>query len=93
MSRGKYSPTVRGSKFEGPYDRNARGEIPAPWDRENYNQETMFANYDKQGFDSYGYSAYDADGKYVGIGNGVDRNGLTEWDYLAMCDEEFDTYC
>lgn len=92
--KGKYSPTVYGSRFDGPYDRNARGEVPAPWDGENYDEETMFGNYDEQGFDSYGYSAYDAAGNYVGVGGyGVDRNGLTEFDYLVMSDEEFGTYC
>jgi hypothetical protein len=98
--KGKYSPTVYGSKFEGPYDRNARGEMPAPWNAEVaatgvvYDEETMFDNYDEQGFDSYGYSAYDAAGNYVGVGGyGVDRNGLTEFDYLVMSDDEFDTYC
>ena len=93
MGQGKYSPTVYGSKFDGPYDRNARGEVPAPYDSDDYNEETMFANYDEQGYDSYGYSAYDEDGKYVGIGNGVDRNGYTEWDYMLMTDDEFDSHC
>jgi hypothetical protein len=98
--KGKYSPTVYGSRFDGPYDRNARGEMPAPWNAEVaaigvvYDEETMFGNYDEQGFDSYGYSAYDADENYVGVGGyGVDRNGLTEFDYLTMSDEEFSTYC
>ena len=90
---GKYSPTVYGSKSDGPYDRNAKGEIPATWDTENYNPETMFPGYDEHGYDSYGYSAYAANGEYVGLGgSGVDRNGLTEWDYAMMSDEEFDSY-
>ena len=93
MGKGKYSPSVFGSKFDGPYDRNAKGEHPAPYDHDNYNTETMFAGYGSDGYDRYGYSAYDANGKYVGLGgSGVDRNGLTEWDYAMMTDDEFDTY-
>ena len=46
-----------------------------------YNEETMFDNYDKQGFDRYGYSAFDNKGTFVGVGNGVDRDGYTEEDY------------
>lgn len=91
--KGKYSPTVYGSKFDGPYTFNAKGEVPEPYVGD-YNEETMFPNYDSEGYDSYGYSSYDADGKYVGVGGyGVDRNGLTEFDYLTMDDEMFDTYC
>ena len=42
----------------------------------------MYGNYDPEGFDMYGYSAFDEDGNYVGSGSGVDRAGYTEDDYL-----------
>jgi hypothetical protein len=93
MSRGKYSPSLptsnKGYEF---FDRNAKGEIPAEYtgDISTFNEEIHFSNYDPEGFDSYGYSAYDSDGKFVGAGNGVDRLGNTEMDYLInFTDEEF----
>ncbi|WP_407308154.1 hypothetical protein [Acinetobacter sp.] len=87
MSRGKYSPTA--SKQFEPFDRNSKGELPPATWPEGYDEKVHFANYDANGFDSYGYSAYDAHGTYVGIGEGVDRDGYTEMDYLRMDDEEF----
>lgn len=91
MSRGKYSPTLwyRRDLEDVEFKYNARGESPALWDRDHYDEETMFDNYDNEGYDSYGYSAYDSEGRYVGIGNGVDRKGYTESDYLRMDDDEF----
>lgn len=53
----------------------------------------MFPHYDHEGFDSYGYSAFNSEGKYVGIGQGIDRNGFSENDYLAMSDDEFEDHC
>jgi hypothetical protein len=92
MSRGKYSPTVyyRKSPEEG-YIYNAKGEIPpSTWADGEYSTEIHFVDYDSEGFDRYGYSAYDSEGNYVDIGRGVDRNGCTENDYLCMSAEEFD---
>lgn len=86
MSRGKYSPF---RKVVSEYIYNAKGEVPAEWNKENYNAETMFGEYDKDGYDSYGYSAYDSEGTFVGSSNGVDRAGYTEYQYLLMSDEEF----
>lgn len=92
MSRGKYSPNRVGN---GPYIYNAYGELPLPWNKEveeqgvQYDERTMFANYDADGYDSYGYSCFDSDGVYVGIGSGVDRNGYTELDYLVMSDDDY----
>lgn len=57
-----------------------------------YNVKTMYGCYDNEGFDSYGYSAFDKNGTYMGIGEGIDRNGLTEQDYLVMDSEEFADY-
>lgn len=92
MSQGKYSPTMFGKDFSKlSFEYNAKGEIPpSTWDV--YNEEIHFGNYDKDGFDSYGYSAYDHDGNYVGICEGVDRNGCTEMEYLCMSAEEFAEY-
>lgn len=87
MSRGKYSPFL---KEVSDYIYNAKGELPAPWKGgSEYDAETMFDNYDKDGYDSYGYSAYDSEGKFVGIGDGVDRAGYTESEYLCMSDDEY----
>ncbi len=86
MSYGKYSPTL--PKHEREYIYNAKGEIPAPWSKDlqeqgiEYDEETMFGDYDSEGYDRYGYSAYTADGKFVGLGQGIDREGMTENDHL-----------
>lgn len=89
MSRGKYSPTAKGN---GPFTFNCYGQEPAPWSAD-YDEKTMFGNYDSEGYDSYGYSAFDDEGNYAGIGSGVDRNGYTEMDYLCMDLEEFLSHC
>lgn len=89
MSRGKYSPTLphRNEGFEF-FKYNAKGEIPPEYVQGSmrYDPEIHFADHDEEGYDYYGYSSYDAEGKYVGCGAGVDRNGYTETDYL--CDED-----
>jgi hypothetical protein len=89
MSRGKYSPNLP-NLGEDSFVFNADGQVPAPWKGgDEYDQRTMFAQYDSEGFDRYGYSAFDADGTFVGTGNGVDRNGYTEYEYLTMSDEQW----
>ena len=97
MSKGKYSPTVyRRDQSNEEFDKNCFGQTPAEWSQAVadsgvvYDEKTMFANYDSEGFDSYGYSAFASDGTYVGVGMGVDRSGYTENDYLSMSDEDFD---
>lgn len=99
MSRGKYSPTVHGRDYKNTsFTYNCYGGVPAPWNKEiadagiPYDEKTMFGDYDNEGFDSYGYSAFDAEGNYVGIGAGVDRNGKTENEYLCMSDEDYEYY-
>lgn len=90
MSVGKYSPLCPHADTPGwdMFTFNCYGEPPTAWhvDLANagvaYNEKTMFDGYDSEGFDSYGYSAFDIDGNYVGIGNGIDRFGYTEMDYL-----------
>lgn len=95
MSRGKYSPNYpKGKEFIY----NCYGEVPAEWSMEVadsgvvYDEKTMFDNYDDEGFDRYGYSAFDSDGNYVGIGSGVDRNGCTEMEYMCMSDDEWESF-
>lgn len=91
MSRGKYSPIC---PKNGDYDFkfNCYGKEPEiRLDDEPFDEKRHFANYDDEGFDRYGYSSFDSDGNYVGIGNGIDRQGYTELDYLQMDDEEFDS--
>jgi len=94
MGRGKYS--VLGYKkwpegYEFKYDRY--GQECAPWTAEmikdpdqTYDSKTMFGNYDEDGYDSYGYSCFDENGTDVGCGNGIDREGYTEHDYLTEQD-------
>lgn len=92
MSKGKYSPRLpnrnKGYDF---FDRNCFGNPPVPYnvDIDTYDEQIHFANYDPEGFDSYGYSAFDADGNFVGVGNGVDRLGYTEYNYMCMSDDYF----
>jgi len=94
MSRGKYSPNY---PYNKDYRFNAKGELPVPYhligNQTVYDEETMNSDHDDEGFDRYGYSAYDEDGTYVGIGDGVDRNGYTEFEYLTMSEEEFQRFC
>lgn len=92
MSKGKYSPIVYGRNHaHTDFEYNARGE-KVEWKKDSgvpYNEELHFNDYDQEGYDSYGYSAYLEDGTFVGHGQGVDRNGYTELDYLAMSDDEY----
>ena len=95
MSKGKYSPTITRVMADREFDEfcfNACGKIPPEFSHSAYNEKVHFANYDAEGYDRYGYSAFDADGVYVGIGDGVDRNDITEYEYSVMEDEEFEQY-
>ena len=94
MSRGKYSPNLPWGKE---FTYNCYGKVPAEWSMEIaegvvYDEKTMFDNYDDEGFDRYGYSAFDSDGNYVGSGSGVDRNGCTEMEYMCMSDDEWESF-
>lgn len=90
MSTGKYSPICPHANKGYEFKYNCFGEIPAEWSKENYDEKTMFGDYDAEGFDSYGYSAFDIDGNYVGIGEGIDRCGNTEMDYLMNPDRYYE---
>ena len=50
----------------------------------------MLRNYDSEGFDFYGYSAFDAAGVFKDHGRGVDRLGYTPDDYPSMTAQEFE---
>jgi len=91
MSRGKYSPNLPKGKE---YAFNCYGQIPAPYNgnREEWDEKTMFADYDNEGFDRYGYSSFDSDGNYC-FGAGIDRNGYTEYEYMTMDDDMFFSLC
>lgn len=94
MSQGKYSPVLPNTDPDA-FTFNCYGKTPAPWSKEiaasgvEYDEKTMFGNYDSEGFDSYGYSCFDAAGNYLGIGSGIDRLGYTELEYLSMDSDEF----
>lgn len=55
---------------------------------------TMSAGYDDEGFDRYGYSDFVLDftqpegRRWVGCGQGVDRAGMTEYDYILEHNNE-----
>ena len=89
MSQGKYSPNLP-NRNEEDFIYNCYGKLPTPCSKDQYDEKTMFPNYDSEGFDRYGYSCFDSNGNYVGIGCGVDRNGYTEFQYLVMTPEQFE---
>jgi hypothetical protein len=93
MSKGKYSPRCPNADKEWEfYDRNCYGDVPPPYDpaTDTYDEKIHFATYDPEGYDSYGYSAFDRDRNFVGCGQGIDRLGYTEMEYLGMSDDEFE---
>lgn len=92
--RGKYSPAMTREMLKrGPeaYVYNANGEVAPEYDRsQQYDERVHNGSYDINGFDSYGYSAFNEHGEYVGEGNGIDMVGYTEMDYMNMTDQEFE---
>lgn len=87
MAQGKYSPCLVHGKE---YGFNCYGQEAVTWNKYvadtgvEYDEKTMSDNYDDEGFDTYGYSCFDLEGNYVGIGQGVDRIGYTEDEYYLM---------
>ena len=96
MAQGKYSPCYIHDKE---YKYNCYGQEPAPWTEEiaksgvKYDDKTMGPWFDDEGFDSYGYSSFDADGNYAGNGFGVDRLGYTEDEYYLMDENQWQDAC
>ena len=90
MSRGKYSPNLP-HRERNEFIYNADRNIPPEYTpgKDTFNERLHFGDYDVDGFDSYGYSAFDSEGRFVGTGNGIDRDGFTELDYLTMSNDEF----
>lgn len=94
MSRGKYSLVW----VDKPMGWNAKGEVPVLYDRNCTDEEHYVLasdHFDEDGYDRYGYSCYDKNGEFVGDGEGVDRAGWTEMDYLTLQDipeEHRDSY-
>ena len=87
MSRGKYSLAYE----DKPDGFNARGQTPVPFcpyqnKLSNEHYVLSCSHFDEEGYDRYGYSCYDNEGNFVGDGNGVDRAGWTEMDYLTLQD-------
>lgn len=70
---------------------NFRNRVPGA---KEFNTITMMSGYDSEGYDRYGYSDFVNDctlpeGKrWVGSGSGVDRAGMTEYDYLLEHNNE-----
>jgi hypothetical protein len=94
MSRGKYSPKCPHANSNYDYKYNCFGKIPEHYngDKTTFCAKIHMDGYDDEGFDRYGYSDFLADGTYVGLGCGVDRNGHTEDEYLSMNDDQFFYY-
>jgi hypothetical protein len=92
MSKGKYSPALPYHINEQSFGFNSRGKFPRKKMKdEPYDEQIHNDSYDKDGFDRYGYSAYSSDGEFVGSCLEVDRNGITELEYMAMSEEEFNS--
>ena len=84
MGQGKYSPVCPHANACYEFKYNCYGKVADYYngDQATYDEKIHFDNYDEEGFDRYGYSSFDANGFYVGIGNGVDRLGYcaeNEW--------------
>lgn len=92
MSRGKYSPFLPTANKPMEYFKyNCYGDLPPERkDGEDYDSKLHFADYDENGYDMYGYSAFDINGEFVGHGRGIDRDGTTEDEYMDMDDDEWD---
>lgn len=102
MSKGKYSPSLTRAHCNRGWEAycyNADKQIPPEWTLEleeqgaKYDARLYSASYDDEGYDSYGYSAFDANGNYVGEQRGVDRWGYTEDEYLCMSENDFESIC
>ena len=92
MARGKYSPKCPHANTDYDFCYNSQGQLPASYrpGTDVFNPRIHMNGYDSEGYDRYGYSDFLEDGTYVGLGQGIDRNGKTEDEYFNMNDDEFD---
>lgn len=88
MSRGKYSPNLpKANCLIEDFKFNSKGEMPTDYEiGMTYDTEIHGCGFGADGFDMYGYSSYDETGKFVGDGEGIDRNGYTSDDYMMSDD-------
>jgi hypothetical protein len=98
MSKGKYSPALTrkmiADRNDNTFIYNCNREVAIePTDLTEYDDLIHYGDYDSEGYDYYGYSAWNKDGSFAGHGNGIDRWGYTEVEYLCMSDEEFEDIC
>mgnify|MGYP003125919602 CR=1 FL=1 len=87
MGRGKYSLVYKYTE-KGFNSKGMKPEIYDP-QKSKVNPEHYVLSsdhFDSDGYDHYGYSCYDRQGKFVGDGEGIDRAGWTEMDYLTLQD-------
>lgn len=92
MAKNKFSPACK-NQPRSAYIYNAFGEVPVfRASGEIFNEKIHYGIYDVDGYDRYGYSAWNKDGTYAGDGRGIDRNGYTEDQYLCMADDEFNSF-
>lgn len=92
MSQGKYSPRApnTGNHINYEFKYNCHGEIaPHYHPADQYVSALHFTNYDEEGFDAYGYSAFYRSGIFAGHGCGIDRLGYTENEYMVMSHDEW----
>ena len=84
MARGKYSLAYKKGKV---YKYTCEGKLPEPREEgEEYDFIKHNNTFDDEGYDRYGYSCYDDNGNFIGEGEGIDRAGNTEEDYLLYND-------
>ena len=95
MSVGKYSPNCPHANSNYEFKYNCYKQIPPEYKAgvDVYDDKIHGSDYDSEGFDRYGYSAFDEDGNFVGHGQGVDREGMTEDDYLREFCESLARQC
>lgn len=98
MSKGKYSPSLTRKMIAEHTDQtfiyNSLGDPDSTFPLgEIYIESLHFDIYDAEGYDRYGYSAWNEDGTFAGHGAGIDRWGYTEMEYMGMSDNDFYELC
>lgn len=84
MIRGTYSENAYSYRADHTYNSyGLKPAIPKVYTDDGYTEQTDWLVFDENGCDEYGYTAYSANGEYVGFGNGVDLVGMLKDDYLG----------